>query len=112
MRYDPEQDDAPHSQIYTVPHREDWVVLDAINYIKDELDRTLDFRRHRNGFRDLSQPYLVSADAQSNAADSLRNRGTNASTARHNEVQTCYAKSTWLQNELKRLIVPLRACMQ
>ncbi len=43
-RYDPEQDDAPHLQAYTVPYREDWVVLDAINYVKDELDRTLAYR--------------------------------------------------------------------
>lgn len=44
LRYDPEQDDAPYSQTYTVPYREDWVVLDAINYVKDELDRTLSYR--------------------------------------------------------------------
>ena len=44
LRYDPEQDDVPHFQAYTVPYREDWVVLDAINYVKDELDRTLSYR--------------------------------------------------------------------
>ena len=44
LRYDPEQDDAPHFQTYTVPYQEDWVVLDAINYVKDELDRTLSYR--------------------------------------------------------------------
>jgi succinate dehydrogenase iron-sulfur subunit len=44
LRYDPDQDDAPKFQIYTVPYREDWVVLDAINYVKDELDRTLSYR--------------------------------------------------------------------
>jgi succinate dehydrogenase/fumarate reductase iron-sulfur protein len=44
LRYDPEQDDAPKFQTYTVPYREDWVVLDAINYVKDELDRTLSYR--------------------------------------------------------------------
>ncbi|MDH3267132.1 MAG: succinate dehydrogenase/fumarate reductase iron-sulfur subunit [Gammaproteobacteria bacterium] len=44
LRYDPEQDQAPHFQTYTVPYREDWVVLDAINYVKDELDRTLSYR--------------------------------------------------------------------
>jgi len=44
LRYDPEQDDEPHFQTYTVPYHEDWVVLDAINYIKDELDRTLSYR--------------------------------------------------------------------
>lgn len=44
LRYDPDQDDAPKFQIYTVPYREDWVVLDAINYVKDELDRSLSYR--------------------------------------------------------------------
>jgi len=44
MRYDPEQDETPHFQTYTVPYHEDWVILDAINYVKDELDRTLSYR--------------------------------------------------------------------
>ena len=44
LRYDPEQDDAPHFQTYTVPYRADWVVLDAINYVKDELDRSAESR--------------------------------------------------------------------
>jgi fumarate reductase iron-sulfur subunit len=44
LRYDPETDDAPGFQTYRVPCQEDWVVLDAINYVKDELDRTLSYR--------------------------------------------------------------------
>ena len=44
LRYDPEQDEAPHFQTYTVPCHDDWRVLDAINYVKDELDRTLTYR--------------------------------------------------------------------
>jgi len=44
LRYDPEQDEKPHFQRYTVPYRDDWVVLDAINYVNDELDRTLSYR--------------------------------------------------------------------
>ena len=44
LRYDPDQDEAPKFQTYTVPYHEDWVVLDAINYVKDELDRTLSYR--------------------------------------------------------------------
>jgi fumarate reductase iron-sulfur subunit len=44
LRYDPDRDDAPGFQTYVVPYREDWVVLDAINYVKDELDRTLSYR--------------------------------------------------------------------
>ena len=44
LRYDPETDEAPAFRTYRVPCAEDWVVLDAINYIKDELDRTLSYR--------------------------------------------------------------------
>jgi fumarate reductase iron-sulfur subunit len=44
LRYDPDRDEEPHLQSYTVPYNEDWVVLDAINYIKEELDRTLSYR--------------------------------------------------------------------
>jgi len=44
LRYRPEQDSKPFFQTYTVPCEEEWVVLDALNYIKDELDRSLSFR--------------------------------------------------------------------
>ncbi len=44
FRYRPEQDQAPTFQAYEVPYREDWVVLDAINHIKDEIDGTLSYR--------------------------------------------------------------------
>ncbi len=43
-RYDPERHSKPVFQSYAVPYQEDWVVLDALNYIKDNLDRTLTFR--------------------------------------------------------------------
>ena len=44
FRYCPEQDTEPFFKSYEVPFREDWVVLDAINYIKDEIDGTLSYR--------------------------------------------------------------------
>src|SRR3989442_1186985 len=44
FRYRPEQDQAPAFQAYEVPYREDWVVLDAINHIKDTMDGTLSYR--------------------------------------------------------------------
>lgn len=44
LRYDPETDEEPAFQTYKVPCQEDWVVLDAVNYVKDELDRTLSYR--------------------------------------------------------------------
>jgi len=44
FRYLPEQDAQPRFQTYTVPFHEDWVVLDALNYIKDHIDGTLSYR--------------------------------------------------------------------
>ena len=43
-RYQPETDSEPHFQSYTVPFRDEWVVLDALNHIKDHLDATLSYR--------------------------------------------------------------------
>ena len=44
FRYLPDAEDEPRFQRYEVPFREDWVVLDALNYIKDEIDGTLSYR--------------------------------------------------------------------
>lgn len=44
FRYRPEQESEPTFQQYEVPLRKDWVILDALNYIKDYLDGTLSFR--------------------------------------------------------------------
>ncbi len=44
VRYRPEQEGEPTFQTYEVPLRRDWVVLDALNYVKDRLDGTLAFR--------------------------------------------------------------------
>ncbi len=44
FRYNPETDTEPHFQQYEVPYREEWVVLDAINWIKDTVDGTLSHR--------------------------------------------------------------------
>ncbi len=43
-RYRPEQESEPAFQSFEVPLRKDWVILDALNYIKDYLDGTLSFR--------------------------------------------------------------------
>src|SRR5262245_27872766 len=43
-RYRPEKEGAPTTQRYEAPLRRDWVVLDALNYIKDKEDGTLSFR--------------------------------------------------------------------
>jgi fumarate reductase iron-sulfur subunit len=43
-RYSPERDAAPTSQTYEVPLRKDWVVLDGLNHIKDQIDGSLTYR--------------------------------------------------------------------
>jgi fumarate reductase iron-sulfur subunit len=44
LRYDPEKGSEPRFQSYDAPYHEEWVVLDAINYIKDQMDGTLTYR--------------------------------------------------------------------
>ena len=43
-RYRPEKDSKPYFQDYKVPYRRDMVVLDALNYIKAQIDGSLTFR--------------------------------------------------------------------
>ena len=44
FRFLPDDDPEPHFQQYEIPYREDWVVLDALNHIKNQVDATLSFR--------------------------------------------------------------------
>lgn len=44
LRYNPETDSEPRFQTYAVPCEAEWVVLDALNYVKDHLDTTLSYR--------------------------------------------------------------------
>jgi len=44
LRYDPEKDEIPHFQSYTVPFSDEWVVLDALNHVKEQIDPTLSYR--------------------------------------------------------------------
>lgn len=44
FRFDPGGDGEPLFDTYEVPFRRDWVILDALNYVKDHLDATLSFR--------------------------------------------------------------------
>jgi len=43
-RYRPEQETEPIFESFEVPFRKDWVVLDALNFIKDKLDGSLSYR--------------------------------------------------------------------
>ncbi len=44
LRYNPETDREPHFQRYSVNCPEEWVVLDALNHIKETVDPTLSYR--------------------------------------------------------------------
>ncbi|MFQ5515356.1 MAG: succinate dehydrogenase/fumarate reductase iron-sulfur subunit [Myxococcota bacterium] len=44
LRFRPENEEEPVWESYDVPCQPDWVVLDALNYIKDEIDPTLSHR--------------------------------------------------------------------
>jgi len=44
LRYDPEKDQEPHFETYPVSCQDDWMVLDAMNYIKDHVDTTISYR--------------------------------------------------------------------
>ncbi len=43
-RYRPEEETEPTFESFEVPFRKDWVVLDALNYIKDQVDGSLSYR--------------------------------------------------------------------
>jgi fumarate reductase iron-sulfur subunit len=43
-RYRPEHTETPYFDEYEIPYQDDMVVLDALNYIKDEVDGTLAYR--------------------------------------------------------------------
>jgi len=44
MRYDPDRDEVPRWEVFEVPYQEDWVVLDALNHVKDHVDGSLTYR--------------------------------------------------------------------
>ena len=43
-RYRPEQESEPTIQEYEVAYTDDWVILDALNHIKDDIDGSLSYR--------------------------------------------------------------------
>ena len=44
FRYRPDESGESFFQTYDVPLKDDWVILDALNHVKDEIDATLSFR--------------------------------------------------------------------
>ena len=43
-RFDPDRDEVPKQQTYEIPVEPDWKVLDAINYIKENVDSSISHR--------------------------------------------------------------------
>ena len=43
-RFDPTSDEKSRPRSYRVPRQPDWSVLDALNFVKDELDGSLSYR--------------------------------------------------------------------
>ncbi len=43
-RYSPERDAEPRLERFEVPYQKEWVILDALNYIKDRVDGSLSYR--------------------------------------------------------------------
>ena len=44
FRYDPDVGGDPVFETYEVPCKKEWVILDALNHVKDEIDSTLTYR--------------------------------------------------------------------
>ena len=44
LRYNPDTDSEPHFQRYEIVCQEEWVVLDALNKVKETIDPTLNYR--------------------------------------------------------------------
>ncbi len=44
FRYQPEAEEEPSYETFEVPYREEWMILDALNHIKDRLDGSLSYR--------------------------------------------------------------------
>ncbi|MGH9382593.1 MAG: succinate dehydrogenase/fumarate reductase iron-sulfur subunit [Thermoanaerobaculia bacterium] len=44
FRYRPEREEEPTYETFEVPYRKEWMVLDALHYIKDRLDGSLSYR--------------------------------------------------------------------
>jgi fumarate reductase iron-sulfur subunit len=77
-RFDPDRDDAPRQQSYEVPVQPDWKVLDALNFIKDEIDPSLSHRWSCRmavcgscGMLVNGQPSLTCKDALSEYGDTV-----------------------------------------
>ncbi len=77
-RFDPDADEVPRTQTYEVPCQPEWKVLDALNFIKDEIDGTLSHRWSCRmavcgscGMNVDGKPSLTCKDALTNYGDTV-----------------------------------------
>ena len=77
-RFDPDADEAPKTETYEIPVQEDWMVLDALNFIKDQVDGTLSHRWSCRmavcgscGMNVNGEPRLTCKDALSQYGDTV-----------------------------------------
>jgi fumarate reductase iron-sulfur subunit len=77
-RFDPDADEVPRTETYEVACRPEWKVLDALNFIKDEIDGTLSHRWSCRmavcgscGMNVDGKPTLTCKDALSNYGDTV-----------------------------------------
>jgi fumarate reductase iron-sulfur subunit len=77
-RFDPDKDEVPKTQEYEIPVQPDWKILDAINFIKDEVDPTLSHRWSCRmavcgscGMMVNGEPKLTCKDAVSSYGDTV-----------------------------------------
>ncbi len=77
-RFDPDKDEVPKTQEYEIPVQKDWKILDAINFIKDEVDPTLSHRWSCRmavcgscGMMVNGEPKLTCRDAVSDYGDTV-----------------------------------------
>ena len=71
-RYNPEKSSERYTQSYTIPYKEDMVVLDALNYIKNHVDGTLTHRWSCRMGVCGSCGMLINGDAKLSCATFLR----------------------------------------
>ncbi|MEE8474517.1 MAG: succinate dehydrogenase iron-sulfur subunit [Myxococcota bacterium] len=74
-RFDPDRDEVPKIQSYEVPVQSDWKVLDALNFIKDELDPSLSHRWSCRMAVCGSCGMMVNGEPKLTCKDSLSNYG-------------------------------------
>ncbi len=77
-RFDPDVDEVPKTQSYEIPVQPDWKVLDALNFIKDNVDPTLSHRWSCRmavcgswGMMVNGEPKLTCKDALSDYGDTV-----------------------------------------